>query len=151
MKRYWQRSEVSMLATPLRNRRAIALFVGPALLVYTAVMLIPIIWSLGYSVYSGSILAGFKPVGLQNYQELFKDPVFWQALTFTLKYAVTVTIGQVTLGLLLSFLYVFGLRQSSGLVRTLVFFPVVIPTVAVAQMFSKLFEITPQYGLVNGL
>jgi ABC-type sugar transport system permease subunit len=114
-------------------------------------MLIPIIWSLGYSVFSGSILAGFKPVGLENYQELFKDQVFWQALTFTLKYAVTVTVGQVTLGLLLAFLYVFGLRQSSGLVRTLVFFPVVIPTVAVAQMFSKLFEITPQYGLVNGL
>jgi ABC-type sugar transport system permease subunit len=62
-----------------------------------------------------------------------------------------VTIGQVGLGLLLAFLYVFALRRFSGVMRTLVFFPVVIPTVAVAEMFSKLFEIAPQYGLVNAL
>jgi ABC-type sugar transport system permease subunit len=35
-------------------------------------------------------------------------------------------------------------------VRTLVFFPVVLPTVAIAQMFAKVFAIAPQYGLVNG-
>src|SRR5439155_25989664 len=38
-----------------------------------------------------------------------------------------------------------------AVIRTLVFFPVVLPTVAVAQMFSKIFEIAPQYGLVNSL
>ena len=58
---------------------------------------------------------------------------------------------QVGAGLLLALLYVFHLRRGSALVRTLVFFPVVVPTVAIAEMFAKLFAIAPQYGLVNSL
>src|SRR5262249_2572499 len=57
--------------------------------------------------------------------------------------------GQVAFGLGLALLYAFYLKRSSPLVRTLVFFPVVMPTVAIAQLFVKLFEIAPQYGPVN--
>lgn len=135
----------------LRDRRAVLTFVGPALLVYTLIVLIPIIWSLGYTVFEGNVIAGFQFVGFHNYAFLMSDPTFWQALAFTVKYAVIVTIGQVGIGLLLSLLYVFYLGKASPLIRTLVFFPVVLPTVAVAQLFKKIFEITPQYGLVNSL
>ncbi len=68
-----------------------------------------------------------------------------------MKYAITVTIGQVACGLLLALVYVFYLRRRSGFIRTLFFFPVVLPTVAVAQLFSKMVEITPQYGLLNSV
>lgn len=135
----------------LRDRRAVLAFVGPALLVYTLIVLVPIVWSLGYTVFEGNVIAGFQFVGSHNYASLFSDPTFWQALAFTVKYAVVVTIGQVGIGLLLSLLYVFYLGKASPLIRTLVFFPVVLPTVAVAQLFKKIFEITPQYGLVNSL
>jgi multiple sugar transport system permease protein/raffinose/stachyose/melibiose transport system permease protein len=40
----------------LGNRRAIAMLVGPALLIYTAVMLIPVFWSAGYSLSSGNAI-----------------------------------------------------------------------------------------------
>ncbi|MBX5458672.1 MAG: sugar ABC transporter permease [Thermogemmatispora sp.] len=133
----------------LRNRRAIVLLVGPALLVYSGVVLLPIVWSLVYTFFEGNVIGGFHFVGLQNYRQLLSDAAFWQALVFTLKYAVTVTAGQILLGLLLALLYVFYLRRASALVRTLVFFPVVLPTVAVAQLFAKIFAIAPQYGLVN--
>src|SRR5215471_1374396 len=99
----------------LRDRRAILVFVAPALIVYT----------------------------------LIHDSDFWTALKFTLKYGVVVTVLQVGFGLLLALMYVFYLRRGSALVRTLVFFPVVLPTVAVAQLFAKIFAIAPQYGLVN--
>jgi raffinose/stachyose/melibiose transport system permease protein len=135
----------------LRDRKAILIFVGPALLVYTLVVIVPIIWSLGYTVFEGNVIAGFQFVGFHNYTFLLSDPTFWQAFAFTVKYAVIVTIGQVGLGLLLSLLYVFYLGKLSPLIRTLVFFPVVLPTVAVAQLFKKIFEIVPQYGLVNSL
>lgn len=135
----------------LRDRRAALVFVGPALLVYTVVLLGPIVWSLVYTFFSGNVIEGFKYVGLHNFQTLFHDQYFWQALKFTLKYAVVVTVLQVGAGLLLALLYVFHLRRGSALVRTLIFFPVVVPTVAIAQMFAKLFAIAPQYGLVNSL
>jgi ABC-type sugar transport system permease subunit len=135
----------------LRDRRAIALFVGPALVVYTLALLGPVVWSLVYTFFEGSALSGFRYVGFANISHLFRDPQFVQALEFTLKYAVAVTVLQVGLGLGLALLYTFYLRRGSALVRTLVFFPVVIPTVAVAGLFSKMFAIVPQYGLVNSL
>jgi raffinose/stachyose/melibiose transport system permease protein len=139
------------METMLRDRKAIWVMLGPALLVYTLIVLIPIIWSLVYTFFKGNVIAGFQYVGLQNFVQLFHDPIFWQSLLFTVKYAIIVTVGQVGIGLLLALLYVFYLGKASGLVRTLVFFPVVLPTVAVAQLFEKMFEITPQYGLVNSL
>src|SRR6266480_6631985 len=133
----------------LRDRRTILTFVGPALLVYTLIVLVPVVWSLVYTVFEGNVISGFQFVGLNNFATLIRDQTFWQAVAFTLKYAVVVTIGQVAVGLLLALLYVFYLRNASALVRTLIFFPVILPTVAVAQLYSKLFEIAPQLGLVN--
>lgn len=135
----------------LRDPRPALLLVGPALLVYSLFLLAPVFWSLGYTLFEGNILAGFQFVGLQNFGLLFHDSSFWQALDVTVQYAICVTIGQVAMGLLLALLYVFFLGKASGVIRTLIFFPVVLPTVAVAQLFSKIFAIAPQYGLVNAL
>lgn len=139
------------METMLRDRRAVLLLVGPSLLIYSLIVLVPVVWSLVYTLFEGNVLSGFQFVGFHNFVLLVSDSSFWQALAFTVKYAVAVTIGQVGIGLLLSLLYVFYLGRASGLIRTLVFFPVVLPTVAVAQLFSKIFEIAPQYGLVNSL
>ena len=135
----------------LGDRRAIALLLGPALLVYTLVMLIPVVWSLGYTLFEGNAISGFEFVGVDNLARLFTDPRVGEALRFTLLYAVIITVGQVLLGYLLALFYVFVLRNRGSVVRTLVFFPVIIPTVAVALMFQKLFEVAPQTGPVNAL
>ena len=135
----------------LRDRRAALVLVGPALLIYTLIVLVPVVWSLVYTLFEGNVLSGFQFVGFNNFVLLVHDPVFWQSLVFTLKYAVAVTIGQVVIGLLLALMYVFYLGKASALVRSLIFFPVVLPAVAIAQLFAKIFEIAPQYGLVNSL
>jgi ABC-type sugar transport system permease subunit len=135
----------------LRDKRAALLLVGPALLIYTLVVLVPVVWSLIYTLFEGNVLSGFQLVGFHNFALLVSDPVFWQSLVFTLKYAVIVTLGQVIIGLFLALMYVFYLGKASALVRSLIFFPVVLPAVAIGQLFSKIFEIVPQYGLVNSL
>ena len=133
----------------LRDWRAVVVFVGPALVVYFLILIVPIVWSVGYTFFEGSVIAGFKFVGFENYLQLTSDPKFWSALWFGTKYAAVVSIAQVSLGLLLALVYAFYLRRTSVLVRTILFLPVVLPTVAIAQMFAKLFAIAPQYGLVN--
>ncbi|MFS0865882.1 carbohydrate ABC transporter permease [Microbacterium sp. 179-B 1A2 NHS] len=135
----------------LGNRRAIAVLLGPALVIYSVVMLVPVIWSLGYTVFEGNAISGFEFVGADNFIRLLGDSEVHAALLFTFKYALVVTIGQVLLGYLLSLLYVFALKRASGIVRTLVFFPVVMPTVAVALLFQQLFAIAPTEGVVNSL
>lgn len=127
------------------------MFVGPALFIYAVIVLIPVVWSVFYSFQEGTILSGFRFVGLNNFGKLWNDRDFINSLLFGLRYAVIVSTGQIVIGFLLALIYTFYLKRASSLIRTILFFPVVLPTVAVAQMFIKLFEITPQYGLVNAL
>ncbi len=133
----------------LGDKRAILILLGPALLIYTLVMLVPIIWSLFYTVQDGNPITGFTFAGLDNFAKFFQDPAAWDAVLFTLRYALVLTVLQVGLGYLLSLMYVFWLRKGSGIIRTVVFFPVVLPTVAVALLFQRLFEAAPTTGPVN--
>lgn len=135
----------------LGDKRAIAVLLGPALAVYSIVMLVPVVWSMGYTLFEGNAIVGFEFVGLENFVRIISDSEVHSALAFTLKYALVITIGQVLLGYLLALLYVFALKRASGIIRTLVFFPIVMPTVAVALLFQQLFAIAPTEGVVNAL
>lgn len=137
--------------TVLRNRRATLVMLTPALLVYTLVMLVPIFWSVGYTVMDGNAISGFEFVGFANFIDFFQDPTAIDALWFTVRYAIVLTVLQVAAGYGLALLYIFYLRNKSSLVRTLIFFPVILPTVAVALMFKRVFEAAPSTGPVNSL
>jgi raffinose/stachyose/melibiose transport system permease protein len=144
-------SQGNSMKTVFADKKTIVLLLGPALLIYAVVMLVPVLSSLGYSLFTGSPITGFKFDGLGNFAHLFTDPDVLSALWFTLRYAVVMTVLQVTLGYLLSLFYLFVLRRLSTLIRTLVFFPVVLPTVAVALLFQHLFAIVPQNGIANSI
>lgn len=133
----------------LGDRKAVLLLLGPAFLVYTAVMLVPSIWSMGYTLFQGNAISGFTWAGTDNIVRLFTDGQVRDALGFTVQYALVMSVLQVALGYGLALMYVFVLRRASSVVRTFIFFPVVLPTVAVALLFQRLFAIAPQPGLVN--
>lgn len=133
----------------LGNKGAIGLFVIPALILYTVIVMVPVVWSFYYSFYNGNPGLNWEFVGFDNYLKLFKDKNFINALTVNAKYIAVVTIGQVGCGLMLALMFKFWLKRCKAFVRTLVFFPVVLPTVAVGQLFAKIYEIQPNYGLLN--
>ena len=135
----------------LGDKKSTFILVGPALLVYSVVMLVPIIASLGYTFFEGNPIVGFSFSGFANFKQLIDDPRVIDSTWITIKYAIVMTIGQVGFGYLLALMYVFILRRWSSVVRTLVFFPIVLPTVAVALLFQQMFAIAPQDGLVNSL
>lgn len=135
----------------LNNKKAIALFTLPALILYIAIVFVPIAWSLVYSFYEGIPGLGLKFVGITNYLKLFTDHDFIKSVLLNLKYVAIVVTGQVTIGMLISFLYAFSLTSYTTLIRTIIFFPVVLPTVATSQLFAKIFQVTPHYGLLNEL
>jgi raffinose/stachyose/melibiose transport system permease protein len=112
-------------------------------------MLVPIFWSAGYTFFDGNLIRGFEFVGVDNYVAFFQDKTALEAVYFTVRFALVETVLQVAVGYGLALLYVFGLRRSSSLVRTIVFFPVILPTVAVALLFRRFFEAAPTTGPVN--
>ncbi|MEG1848782.1 MAG: sugar ABC transporter permease [Lachnospiraceae bacterium] len=135
----------------LGNKKAIALFVVPGLILYVGLVFVPVIWSFVYSFYDGSPGLNFTFAGLKNYKKLFIDTRFQDALVVNLKYIALVMFGQVALGLAMSLVFKFWLKRFKNVIRTLIFFPVVLPTVAVGQLFVKIYEIQPNYGLLNSI
>lgn len=76
------------------------LYVSPAALLLTLLMLFPMVMVLRYSLMDGAIM---KPsaafAGLQNYRTIFANPVFWQALGQTLYFTVMSVVFHFIIGL----------------------------------------------------
>lgn len=134
----------------LADKKTILILLIPALAFYVLVKFIPVLWSFGLSFFEGD-LRGFEFVGIENFQRLFTDAQFGNSLIVSGKYALIVTIGQVALGYALALFYVFVLRKSSAVIRAIIFFPTVLPTVAIALLFKRFFEVAPQTGPVNAI
>lgn len=133
----------------LGNRKAILLFVLPAGILFTALVFVPLIWSFTYTFFSGQPGLNFQFSGLKNYARIFTDHTLWITIKNNLIYVVLVGGFQIILGFGIAMLINYGVKKRQNLVRSLLFIPVVLPGVAVAQMFLKIYAITPQHGLLN--
>jgi sn-glycerol 3-phosphate transport system permease protein len=85
-------------------------------------------------------------VGLDNYQQMVADPIFWQSLTNNLWYALGTIPVSIALALLMA-VWVNDRIAGRALVRMAYFTPTVLPMIAVANIW--LFFYTPQYGLLE--
>ncbi|HSO69540.1 MAG TPA: sugar ABC transporter permease [Arachnia sp.] len=133
------------------DRKTIFILLGPALLLYTGLKIVPVLWSFGLSFFEGNTLRGFEFVGWDNFAAFINDAAALQSVKVSVGFAVVATVGQVTLGYLLALLYVFGLRRGSSLVRTVVFFPAILPTVAIALLFKSFVAVGQNQGPVNDI
>ncbi|WP_251452233.1 sugar ABC transporter permease [Microbacterium sp. Marseille-Q6648] len=133
------------------DRKTILILLLPTLLIYVLLKVVPVVWSLGLSFFSGNTLRGFEFVGFDNFGKFLSDPAALNSVWVSVSFAIIVTIAQVTLGYLLALLYVFVLRKGSAFVRTAVFFPMVLPTVAVALLFKSLVAVGENQGPVNDI
>ncbi len=133
------------------DRKTIIILLAPTLVLYVALKLVPVAWSLGLSFFEGNTLRGFEFVGVDNFAKFFQDPAGIQSLWVSIIFAVLATAGQIVFGYLLALLYVFVLRKGSAFLRTAVFFPMVLPTVAVALLFKSFVAVGDNQGPVNDL
>jgi len=135
----------------LRDKKAISLFILPSFILFTCVVFIPIIWTVCYTFYDGMPGLDFKFVGFKNYITTATDSSLWAYFFTNIEYVVTVVIGQIAIGLIMGFIVLLCVKKYTNAIKIALFTPVIFPTVAVAELFSKIFEIAPQYGFVNGL
>jgi sn-glycerol 3-phosphate transport system permease protein len=85
-------------------------------------------------------------VGLENYRQILEDPIFWQALTNNLLFALGTIPVSIGLALLMA-LWVNDRIAGRTVVRMAYFTPTVLPMIAVANIW--LFFYTPGYGLLE--
>ena len=85
-------------------------------------------------------------VGLDNYQQMLADPVFWRSLVNNLWFALGTIPVSMALALLMA-VWVNDRIAGRAAVRMAYFTPTVLPMIAVANIW--LFFYTPQYGLLE--
>ncbi len=107
----------------------------------------PVFASLYYSFCDYSILKSPVWCGLENYQQLAQDGLFWKSLRNTLFYAgLSVPLGT-AMALGLAMLLNHDVKGKS-VYRLLFFMPSIVPVVASAMLWLWIFN--GEYGLMNG-
>jgi raffinose/stachyose/melibiose transport system permease protein len=121
------------------------LFYVPAAVVYGVVFIVPTVIAF-YFAFTRWTLFDSTWIGLENFKQFFAEQSLRSSLRNTLFYAVVTSGLKVVLGMLLAVVLTSSIRLR-GLLRSLVFFPVLVSTVAVGITFSVLLQ--PDSGLVN--
>jgi multiple sugar transport system permease protein len=124
------------------------LYIGPALLFVATFTLYPLGQLVWMSFHNWSLLGGVKFIGFGNYLRAYQDPIFWSALTFTVKYTLILTPILMIIAYLIALL-TSGRSQLVKLTRAIVFIPVVIGIGSSSLLWVWLFQ--PQIGLFNKL
>jgi raffinose/stachyose/melibiose transport system permease protein len=133
-----------------RRKTIWLLFLFPALAVYLVFMAAPLIDSLRLSLYSGVGLTPTKFVGLQNFIDLFTNPL-WRGLFFgavlhtCIFFAIHMTV-QNTLGLLFAALLVSNFRGRDTF-RAIIFAPATFSVLVVGFLWTLI--LNPSWGAVN--
>ena len=86
-------------------------------------------------------------VGLQNYVELFTDPVFWKAFINNVCYTIGILIFGVVPGLLLAYILSKPGIKGRTLFRSVYFFPRIISAVVYGAVWKWIYD--PRMGLVS--
>jgi multiple sugar transport system permease protein len=85
-------------------------------------------------------------VGLENFQSLWDDRIFWLSVTNTLFYTAVATVGKFGLGLWLALLLNNNIPFKS-LIRAIVLVPWIVPTVLSAIAFWWIYD--PQFSIIS--
>src|SRR5215475_7597927 len=130
-----------------RTRRALLFwcFLAPSLAIFLLYRIIPVVWNLVLSFQYWSPLAEAEPAGLDHYEDLLTDDVFWQALWNTLIVIASAPIG-IAIALVLALLVNADIR-GRDVYRTIIFLAYRLMTVAVAIIWRWMFD--ERVGLIN--
>jgi raffinose/stachyose/melibiose transport system permease protein len=132
------------------QRRNAYLMLLPAVVCFVVFIAYPLLNTVRWSFFDASLTNPVRRfVGVGNYLELFRDPVFWISLRNNIIILVGSVIFQVGIGLLLAAVFDRSVRRGSTFFRTLIFTPVVMSSVAVGLVWQML--LNPQLGVINPL
>jgi multiple sugar transport system permease protein len=123
------------------------LFIAPWIFGFLAFTLGPLIYSLIISFFDWPIVGKATFVGLGNYKTMFTDdPLFWQSLLVTAKFALLFVPLNLVVALLLAMLLNQNVKGHSFF-RTFFYLPSVISGVALAMIWAWVFN--GEYGILN--
>ncbi|MFF0969945.1 ABC transporter permease subunit [Streptomyces sp. NPDC003703] len=127
-----------------RGRIIAVLFAFPALLLLGALVVYPVLFSVGRSLFDAS---GDRFVGADNYTEMFRDPATLKAIRNTVIWVVVAPALLTALGLILAVL-VEKVRWATAF-KLLLFMPMAVSFLAAGIIFRLAYDQDPDKGVLN--
>ena len=139
-----------MIVASKREKLGYYLFLAPAFLVFLVFIFIPMIASFVLSFFSYSMTTIKEPefVGLKNFITLFQTPVFRTAMKNTVVYTAFTVPTTMACGLCIALLIKSRLVRRKNFYKVCYYIPYVSSMVAVAIVFSLVFNSSPN-GIMN--
>ncbi len=114
--------------------------VGPAVLIYAALVIFPILscFSMSFTQWSGF---GFpKFVGSKHYLDMFKDPVFIHGVRNNLLVVAVSVFGQIPIGFTLAYILYRKMVKGGAFFTAMIFLPITISAIVVAILWRQIFS-----------
>ena len=124
---------------------AAAFFLSPWVIGFLVLMAGPMAASLVFSFCRYDVLHPARFVGLDNYERLLTDNLFWKSILNTAYMLLVVPLGMI-IGLAIALLLNAEVRGVK-VYRTLFYLPAIMPIVAAAMLWS--WVLNPKHGLLN--
>lgn len=128
----------------LRDKKAIAIFLMPALLLFVVVLFVPICQSVYYSFCEYKGLTAPKFIGLTNYKNMLKDKSMVFALKNSLFFLVFSCASQLVMGLLLAALLT-NIEKGRNVFKNIIYLPCVLSSTALGLLWMFIFS--PKLGV----
>lgn len=129
----------------MSNKVVIALYILPALLLIAALIYMPIVLTGYYGLMKWDGVSKMSFIGLTNYAELLHDGLFWNSVKHSFLLAVFSTLS--LLVYLLIALVLSAQIRGANLFRKIYLIPMLLSSVAIAQLWLKIFH--PTNGILN--
>ena len=125
-------------------------FLAPALLICIVFVIYPVVDTveLSFKKWNGMFGAQELFIGLENYQKIFSDKLFWNAMLNSVYFMIGGFVILMPLAFGLALLVTSKIRGAS-VFRTCYFLPVMLGTTAVALMWT--FILNPNYGVAHSI
>ena len=125
-------------------------FLAPAIILLIVFRYIPIVLGFEEALYTNALsqIGGRKFVGLENFVQVFEDPVVWGSFKTTLVFSLVVNPLQVGLAILLAEL-INQRVPGIAIFRAIYLVPVAISINVTAIAWGLALD--PNYGLINGI
>ncbi|MEK5444311.1 carbohydrate ABC transporter permease [Fredinandcohnia sp. FSL W7-1320] len=135
------------MKTVMSNKFVIALYTLPALLLILVLIYIPITLSGYYGLMDWDGIGEMTFIGLENYITLIQDKLFWSSTWHSFLLAIFST-ASLLLYLAISLVLASKIK-GSDLLRKIYLIPMLLSSVAIAQLWMKIFD--PTNGMANKL
>jgi multiple sugar transport system permease protein/raffinose/stachyose/melibiose transport system permease protein len=130
---------------PSQKRRAYWILTGPGIVLFTAVIVFPVAYSISLSFTEWSGYGSPRFVGLENYAQIFSDKVFLHGLRNNLLIVFISLFGQIPLGFVFAYILYRRMVRAGDFFKTVIFLPITISSVVVALLWNQIFSSSGLY------